>query len=313
MERLNTLFDFSIISIAIFLVAFSLRSYASPLEKTSAFFIFGDSTVDPGNNNYLQTIPENTAATKPYGQNGFFDGPTGRFSDGRVITDFIAEYAKLPLIPPYLQPSAEFTNGANFASGGAGILSETNQGLVIALQTQLKYFEEVQKTLSEKLGDEKTKELISEAVYFFSIGSNDYMGGYLGNPKMRELHPPEEYVGMVIGNLTNAIQMLYGKGARKFGFLSLSPLGCLPAFRAMKLEMTKEEGCFEEASALGLAHNNALSSVLTSLEHLLKGLKYTNSNFYNWLSDRIQNPSKFGFKEGINACCGTGPFGGIYS
>ncbi|KAK9099606.1 hypothetical protein Syun_026651 [Stephania yunnanensis] len=139
------------------------------------------------------------------------------------------------------------------------------------------------------------------------------MGGYLDNPTMRELHPPEEYVGMVIGNLTNAIQTLYGKGARKFGFLSLSPLGCLPALRAMKLEMTKEEGCFEEASALALAHNSALSSVLTSLEHLLKGFKYTNSNFYNWLSNRIQNPSEFGFKEGVNACCGTGPFGGIYT
>lgn len=41
-----------------------------------------------------------------------------------------AEYAKLPMIPPFLQPSAEYINGVNFASGGAGVLSETNQGLV---------------------------------------------------------------------------------------------------------------------------------------------------------------------------------------
>lgn len=42
-----------------------------------------------------------------------------------------AEYAKLPLIPPLLQPSAkEYVHGVNFASGGAGILPETNQGLV---------------------------------------------------------------------------------------------------------------------------------------------------------------------------------------
>lgn len=43
---------------------------------------------------------------------------------------FAAEYAKLPLIPPFLQPSADFTSGANFASGGGGVLPETNQGLV---------------------------------------------------------------------------------------------------------------------------------------------------------------------------------------
>jgi hypothetical protein len=41
-----------------------------------------------------------------------------------------AEYAKLPIIAPFLQPSAEFINGVNFASGGAGILPETNQGQV---------------------------------------------------------------------------------------------------------------------------------------------------------------------------------------
>ena len=41
-----------------------------------------------------------------------------------------AEYAKLPIIPPYLQPSADYSHGVNFASGGAGILSTTNPGVV---------------------------------------------------------------------------------------------------------------------------------------------------------------------------------------
>lgn len=78
---------------------------------------------------------------------------------------------------------------------------------MIDLPTQLKNFEEVQKSLVEKLGEAQTKELISEAVYFISIGSNDYMGGYLGNPKMQEFYPPEAYVGMVIGNLTQTLQV----------------------------------------------------------------------------------------------------------
>nr|POF03217.1 gdsl esterase/lipase 5 [Quercus suber] len=231
------------------------------------FFIFGDSTVDPGNNNYINTISAYQANYKPYGHNGFFEEPTGRFSDGRVIVDFIAEYAELPVIPPFLQPSAEFINGVNFASGGSGILPETNQGQVIDFQTQIKHFEEVQKSLTKKLGEARANELFSEAVYFISIGSNDYMGGYLGNPKMQEYYAPEEYVGLVIGNLTQAIQVLYEKGGRKFGFLSLSPLG----------------------------------------------FKYCNSNFYDWLQDRINNPSKYGFKDGVNACCGTGPYGGIFT
>lgn len=67
----------------------------------------------------------------------------------------------------------------------------------------------MQNSLTEMLGEVQAQELISEAVYFISIGSNDYMGGYLGNPKMRESYPPEEYISMVIGNLTQAIQVRF--------------------------------------------------------------------------------------------------------
>ncbi|KAK2970484.1 hypothetical protein RJ640_023667 [Escallonia rubra] len=66
--------------------------------------------------------------------------------------DVVAEYAKLPLIPPYLQPgNHQFGYGANFASGGAGALDETNPGLVINLNTQLTYFKDVEKQLMHKL------------------------------------------------------------------------------------------------------------------------------------------------------------------
>ena len=78
--------------VTLWLLSVSIKASGSPLaqETTSgAFFIFGDSSVDPGNNNYIETIPENQANYKPYGQNGFFESPTGRFSDGRVIVDYI--------------------------------------------------------------------------------------------------------------------------------------------------------------------------------------------------------------------------------
>lgn len=44
----------------------------------------------------------------------------------------IAEYANLPLIPPFLEPgnSQKKLYGVNFASAGAGALVETFQGSV---------------------------------------------------------------------------------------------------------------------------------------------------------------------------------------
>ena len=53
-----------------------------------ALFVFGDSLFDPGNNNYINTIGQ--ANFPPYGET-FFKYPTGRFSDGRLIPDFIGK------------------------------------------------------------------------------------------------------------------------------------------------------------------------------------------------------------------------------
>ena len=51
-----------------------------------------------------------------------------------LLNLFVAGFAKLPLIPPYLSPdNNEFTNGLNYASAGAGAMTETNVGMVCDL------------------------------------------------------------------------------------------------------------------------------------------------------------------------------------
>jgi len=55
-----------------------------------ALFVFGDSLFDVGNNNYINTTTDYLANYPPYGET-FFKYPTGRFSDGRVIPDFIGK------------------------------------------------------------------------------------------------------------------------------------------------------------------------------------------------------------------------------
>jgi len=96
MTNLHSLCCFIVYIILIqFIASLSLITSQSHINEiangitNNALFIFGDSTVDSGNNNYIDTIPENKADYKPYGQNGVFDKPSGRFSNGRVITDFI--------------------------------------------------------------------------------------------------------------------------------------------------------------------------------------------------------------------------------
>lgn len=61
---------------------------ASIGAQVPAMFVFGDSLVDDGNNNYLASIAK--ANYYPYGID-FFQGPTGRFSNGKTVIDFLCD------------------------------------------------------------------------------------------------------------------------------------------------------------------------------------------------------------------------------
>lgn len=65
-------------------------------KQHTALFVFGDSLFDVGNNNYINTTTDNLANYSPYGET-FFKYPTGRFSDGRVLPDFIGKIGWMSL------------------------------------------------------------------------------------------------------------------------------------------------------------------------------------------------------------------------
>lgn len=89
-------------------------------------------------------------------------------------------------------------------------------------------------------------------------------------------------------------QEIYQLGGRKFGFVNMGPLGCLPAMKAIKLQQGGTGECLEEATILVKLHNRALPEVLQKLESKLKGFKYTIFDFYTTAKERMDNPSKYG-------------------
>ncbi|KAK1436935.1 hypothetical protein QVD17_02719 [Tagetes erecta] len=287
----------------------SCLSTQGHFNKHAALFVFGDSLLDSGNNNYINTTTDFQANFWPYGIS-YFNPPSGRFSDGRLIHDFIAEYAGLPLIPTYLDPrNKEFVNGANFASGGAGALVESHAGFVVDLKTQLKYFGDLKNQLRQSLGDAKTEQLVSDAVYLFSCGGNDYLTPVGNNDSILYPYTHQQYVGMVIRNLTQVFKGIYEQGGRKFGVLTVPPLACLPNIRARRPGNT----CNQELDVIANLHNQQLSKKLKELEKQLKGFKYANFDLNTEVRRRMKNPSKYGLKVGDSACCGSGPLRGIYS
>ncbi|XLS80748.1 hypothetical protein HN51_046579, partial [Arachis hypogaea] len=181
---------------------------------------------------------------------------------------------------------------------------------VIDLSSQLKYFIEVETLLKQKLRDEEARTLlISKAIYLFSIGTNDYLVPFIPNiySIILQKYPPQVHVDMILGNLTIVIKEIYKKGGRKFGFLNLFPLGCLPVAKALNLEINKD-GCVEEIMEITQLHNVALKELLQKLETQLQGFKYSYLDFHTAISERIKDPSKYGKQE---ECCGAGPYRGI--
>ncbi|CAI9763811.1 unnamed protein product [Fraxinus pennsylvanica] len=81
------LFALLVLSLS-FLICISESVIESPKNNTiPALFVFGDSIVDTGNNNYINTIAK--VNYPPYGQDFMGGKPTGRFSNGKVPSDFI--------------------------------------------------------------------------------------------------------------------------------------------------------------------------------------------------------------------------------
>ncbi|XP_019095378.1 PREDICTED: GDSL esterase/lipase ESM1-like isoform X1 [Camelina sativa] len=113
----------SILGVLLILTIFDnpIIVYAGEGVPNVALFTFGDSYYDVGNKVFLSK-DKNPAQTKwPYGKSR--DDPNGKFSDGHIVPDFIADFMSIPNgVPPALKPDANVTRGVSFAVTDASIL-----------------------------------------------------------------------------------------------------------------------------------------------------------------------------------------------
>ncbi|PPS14420.1 hypothetical protein GOBAR_AA06152 [Gossypium barbadense] len=155
-------------SASLMVLALLMASIAA-IAEARAFFIFGDSLVDSGNNNYLETTAR--ADSPPYGIDYPTGRPTGRFSNGLNIPDLIGKQIGLSESPlPYLSPDfngKKLLLGANFASAGVGILNDTGVQFVniLRMYRQLELFEEYKRRLSGLVGTRQANRVICREFY----------------------------------------------------------------------------------------------------------------------------------------------------
>ncbi|XP_010534970.1 PREDICTED: inactive GDSL esterase/lipase-like protein 25 [Tarenaya hassleriana] len=252
-------------------------------------FVFGDGLYDAGNKQFLAGGPV-PANSPPYGMS--IGESTGRWSDGLIVPDFIATFMGIPLVPPILEKTANFSHGANFAIADATVLGSPPE--TMTLSQQVMNFS----GNKEKWSDENR----SKAIYLFYIGGDDYLGFVKENPNPSEAER-EAFVNRVMTAIDAALKAIYGAGGRKFSFQNLAPLGCLPI---VKQENGHEKECVKLPSEMAALHNKKLLQLLEKLARDLKSFQFCFFDFFGSIHRRVRVPKTYTFGTGNDACCGSG-------
>ncbi|CAH2077508.1 unnamed protein product [Thlaspi arvense] len=259
------------------LVATVLAAAVAPVargQQAPCYFVFGDSVVDNGNNNALNTFVK--VNYLPYGID-FPQGPTGRFSNGRNIPDFIAELMGFKnLIPPFAGASPTQANiGINYASGGGGIRQDTSNVLMaLSLGSQINNHQSTIKNAAVPPSQ------LSRCLYTFNIGSNDYLNNYFLQPSSptRGQYTPDQYASYLISLYHVSLEKMYSLGARNMALFGISRIGCTPRVVA---SLGGGVDCAEEVNQVVNIFNNKLKALVAEINSNLHGVKLTYVDLYS--------------------------------
>ncbi|CAL5207099.1 unnamed protein product [Lathyrus oleraceus] len=309
--------NFRVFLITLFFVLLTITNFIpKKLEAatTRAFFVFGDSLVDIGNNNYLATTAR--ADSPPYGIDYPTHRPTGRFSNGVNLPDLMSQYMGFsePTLP-YLSP--ELTGqrlllGANFASAGIGILNDTGVQFVRILRIfqQFSMFEQYKQRLSVEVGADEANRIVDEALVLITLGGNDFVNNYFLTPvsaRSRQFTVPQ-FCTYVISEYRNILTRLVELGARRVIVTGVGPLGCLPSQLATR---SINGECVDELQQASQIFNPLLIEMTKDLNTKLGYDMFIVANAYQMNMNFINNPQNFGFVTSKVACCGQGRFNGV--
>ncbi|KAJ4868842.1 hypothetical protein Rs2_49609 [Raphanus sativus] len=284
-------------------------------KKIPASFVFGDSLVDAGNNNYLTTLSKAN-----YDPNGIdFGSATGRFTNGRTIVDIVIQaLGSDELTPPNLAPTTRGSlvlKGVNYASGGSGILNSTGKlfGDRINVDAQLDNFATTRQDIISWIGESAAAKLFGSAIFSVTTGSNDLINNYFTpvvSTLERKAVPPEDFVDTMISRFRLQLTRLYELGARKIVVINIGPVGCIPFSR--ESDPTAGDECSVEPNEVAQMYNLQLKTVVDDLNANLQGSRFVYADVFRIVYDIIQNYGSYGFESEKVPCCSlAGKVGGL--
>ncbi|XP_057472568.1 GDSL esterase/lipase At2g30220-like [Actinidia eriantha] len=278
------------------------------LPKFQTILIFGDSTVDTGNNNYIPTIISK-GNHPPYGQDFPGREATGRFSNGKLVPDLVASMLGIKeTVPPFLDPNLtneDLITGVSFASAGSGYDEVTSlEDGSIPVSQQPGMFQNYVDRLKGIVGEEMATNITNGALVIINAGTNDFVFNFYDLATRTPYFTIDGYQDFVLNKFQNFVKELYGIGCRTMVVGGLPPIGCLPIQMTIKLGAIRL--CLDYQNSDAQIYNQKLADLLPNLESSLPGSRIIYSDSYTPMTDMMNNPQKYGFTETQRGCCGTG-------
>ncbi|XP_047050617.1 acetylajmalan esterase-like [Lolium rigidum] len=293
----------------------ALMDSAAPACSVDAIYSFGDSIADTGN--LLREGPVgffSSIGSFPYGQT--YEKPTGRCSDGLLIIDYLAMALDLPLINPYLDKTADFSSGVNFAVAGATALDRTYllQNAIIMppgnmpLSSQLDWFKaHLNATCPSQ--EDCAKKLGGALFLVGEIGGNDYNYAFF---QKRSIEAVKAYVPQVVKSIMDFTKEVIELGATQIIIPGNFPIGCSPSYLSLFSVAGSadhdERGCLTSYNSFAAYHNEQLKVAIDNLRKANADISIIYADYYGAFLHLLDHASVLGFNEGslLKACCGSG-------
>ncbi|XP_057764170.1 GDSL esterase/lipase At5g45670-like [Salvia miltiorrhiza] len=307
MTKTNELKKWMVMSLVAAAAILHNAAVAAAEPQAPCLFIFGDSLIDPGNNNGMETLAR--VDFRPYGID-FPLGATGRFSNGKTVADFIAELLGFEdYIPSYLTARGDqILKGVNYASAAAGIRAETGRhwGNRTSFDGQLQNFNNTVQQITGLLGSRRAaSDHLRKCVYISAIGNNEFINNYFLTLfyNTSKVYTIEEYMRLVLKQYSEQLEVLYTLGARKIAIIGTAPLGCIPI--NVVLNSYDGNSCVESNNLASQLYNKKLQAKIDVFNAMFPDAQFTYIDGYNPMSDVYHNAEAYGFIVKTRACCGS--------
>ena len=301
-------------SLALSVVSAAL--FASPVQAAiavtpfSGLVIFGDSLSDTGNVLSLTT----QFTTFPFPR---FPGAAGRFSDGKVWTEYLAEGLGLTNAAKsanlYHDAANTFNNvvaigapgGSNFAYGGARTGLGGAAGATTGLGSQLVNWN------GSLFGTSLTRAADPNALYVVVAGANDLRDARSSFATGTAEHAAarSSAASAVAWNVVNSVSLLANAGARHFLISNLPDLGKTPEATFLGRSAASTDITLKFNSAL-LANAGAFDSFFQSRTGV--DLDIRTLDFYGLNEKVAANPAAYGISNLTLPCITLGSSTGQY-